>query len=111
MCGIDESGKRFCYRRVQAPPGSVQVTDPKGGVHTFKNQADADNFKKLAGISGANKPTTGEDIPNLITPESQEVLDKLKANPGQTKAAPMQGDIKNYRGYDYKFDGKQWVRQ
>lgn len=30
--------------------GSVQVTDPNGGVHTFPNQQAADNFKKAAGI-------------------------------------------------------------
>jgi len=33
----------------QAQSG-IQVTDPQGGVHTFSDQASADNFKKLAGI-------------------------------------------------------------
>lgn len=28
----------------------VSVTDPKGGIHTFPNQASADAFKKAAGI-------------------------------------------------------------
>jgi hypothetical protein len=32
------------------PQGSIQVTDPQGGVHTFADQASADKFKKLAGI-------------------------------------------------------------
>jgi hypothetical protein len=30
--------------------GSVKVTDPRGVVHEFKSQADADKFRKLAGI-------------------------------------------------------------
>jgi len=30
--------------------GSVQVTDPRGVVHTFPDQNSADNFKKAAGI-------------------------------------------------------------
>lgn len=30
--------------------GGITVTDPSGGVHTFKTQADADAFKKAAGI-------------------------------------------------------------
>lgn len=30
--------------------GQVQVTDPRGGVHTFPNQAAADAFKKAANI-------------------------------------------------------------
>jgi hypothetical protein len=30
--------------------GSLSVTDPKGGVHTFSNQASADAFKRAAGI-------------------------------------------------------------
>src|SRR6185312_6882513 len=30
--------------------GSITVTDPRGVVHTFPNQAAADNFKKLANI-------------------------------------------------------------
>jgi hypothetical protein len=30
--------------------GAVTVTDPTGTVHTFRNQADADKFKSLAGI-------------------------------------------------------------
>lgn len=30
--------------------GGVQVTDPRGTVHTFSDQASANNFKKLAGI-------------------------------------------------------------
>jgi len=30
--------------------GGISVTDPKGGVHTFPDQASADKFKKLAGI-------------------------------------------------------------
>lgn len=30
--------------------GQVQVTDPRGGVHTFPDQDSADKFKKLAGI-------------------------------------------------------------
>jgi hypothetical protein len=30
--------------------GAISVTDPSGGVHTFKTQAEADNFKKLANI-------------------------------------------------------------
>lgn len=29
---------------------AITVTDPTGGVHTFKTQADADTFKKLANI-------------------------------------------------------------
>ena len=32
------------------PSGTVTVTDPRGTVHTFKNQADADKFKTAAGI-------------------------------------------------------------
>jgi hypothetical protein len=32
------------------PTGSIKVTDPNGGTHYFKDQAAADNFKKLAGI-------------------------------------------------------------
>jgi hypothetical protein len=32
------------------PDRPVTVTDPRGGQHTFKNQADADKFKQLAGI-------------------------------------------------------------
>jgi len=31
-------------------PSGIQVTDPQGGVHTFADQASADNFKKVAGI-------------------------------------------------------------
>ena len=31
-------------------PSQFQVTDPKGTVHTFKDQASVDGFKKLAGI-------------------------------------------------------------
>lgn len=31
-------------------PGGISVTDPAGGVHTFPDQASADNFKRLAGI-------------------------------------------------------------
>jgi hypothetical protein len=30
--------------------GGISVTDPNGGVHTFKTQADAANFKRDAGI-------------------------------------------------------------
>jgi hypothetical protein len=30
--------------------GTFSVTDPHGGVHTFKTQAEADAFKKAAGI-------------------------------------------------------------
>lgn len=30
--------------------GQISVTDPKGGVHLFPNQAAADRFKQLAGI-------------------------------------------------------------
>jgi hypothetical protein len=30
--------------------GQIQVTDPKGGVHTFPDQASADQFKRLARI-------------------------------------------------------------
>lgn len=33
-----------------ATGGQVQVTDPKGGIHTFPDQASADKFKKLANI-------------------------------------------------------------
>ena len=32
------------------PAAGITVTDPNGGVHTFPNQAAADNFKRLAGI-------------------------------------------------------------
>lgn len=34
----------------QAPGKTIDVTDPKGGVHHFPDQAAADKFKKLAGI-------------------------------------------------------------
>jgi hypothetical protein len=30
--------------------GSVKVTDPRGGIHTFPDQRSADNFKRAAGI-------------------------------------------------------------
>ncbi len=30
--------------------GGITVTDPKGGIHTFPNQASADSFKKLIGV-------------------------------------------------------------
>jgi hypothetical protein len=30
--------------------GQITVTDPRGTVHTFSNQAAADSFKKAAGI-------------------------------------------------------------
>jgi hypothetical protein len=32
------------------PSGAISVTDPKGGIHTFPDQASADKFKALAGI-------------------------------------------------------------
>jgi hypothetical protein len=34
----------------KVPQQPITVTDPKGGVHTFPNQAAADAFKKAAGI-------------------------------------------------------------
>ncbi len=33
-----------------AAGGTVTVKDPTGGIHTFKNQADADGFKKAANL-------------------------------------------------------------
>jgi len=33
-----------------APQAKISVTDPRGKVHTFNSQAEADEFKKLAGI-------------------------------------------------------------
>lgn len=37
-------------QKPKSASGPISVTDPEGGVHTFKTQADADKFKKLAGI-------------------------------------------------------------
>ena len=38
------------YGEGKAQEKLIQVTDPDGGVHTFKNQADAQAFKQAAGI-------------------------------------------------------------
>jgi hypothetical protein len=35
---------------VKSGAGGITVTDPKGGVHTFPDQASADRFRKLANI-------------------------------------------------------------
>ena len=40
----------FSQPSATANPGGFQVKDPKGGVHSFPNQAAADAFKKAAGI-------------------------------------------------------------
>lgn len=37
-------------QKAQQSQGAVQVRDPRGVVHTFANQLQADHFKKLAGI-------------------------------------------------------------
>lgn len=44
-----EAGKQGKTTLPQGGSG-FSVTDPNGGVHTFKSQADADAFKKAAGI-------------------------------------------------------------
>jgi hypothetical protein len=52
---VDANGNITTFDKVQAGTSGgqgrqVQVTDPRGVVHTFGSQGQADQFKKLAGI-------------------------------------------------------------
>lgn len=51
LAGINSRyGSKFTPMSSGGEGGQVTVTDPKGGVHTFPDQASADRFRKLAGI-------------------------------------------------------------